>query len=246
MRIRTFLTAVAVIAVVAVAARAQPAGSEQSTPNVVGAPPAKEPAEIVALIDDAASTLSGKEKDPGAVLADLRYLAAHEYPRFRALIKASAPSGTITIAGPDEPGTRLLARGRVLDEQGRPVAGVLLYAYHTDAKGWYSHRGPHVGGNAGDMKHARLFGYVRTDGEGRFELRTIRPAGYPRSDLPQHIHMHFEAEGFRPLVTEILFDDDPRLSRAQRELPGGYPICKIQRQPDGADLVSAAFTLNKP
>ncbi len=241
MQLRTFLTIPAVLGLCYVTF-AQPAEPGESTPNVVGAPPQEEPAEIASLIDEATEAVSAK-KDAGAILADRRYLTAHEFPRFRALIKANAPVGAITISGPDEPGTRLIARVRVLGPDGSPIKGALVYAYHTDAKGWYSHRGPHVGGNSGDTKHARLFGYIRSDDEGRIELRTIRPAGYPRSSLPQHIHIHFEAEGFRPLVSEILFDDDPRLSRAQRDLIGGYPICKIHKQPDGSDLVTVDFTL---
>lgn len=206
------------------------------------APPAREPADIAAFIDDAARVL--KETPAGAsdVLRDTRLLPAHEFPRFRELIRAHAPTGRVAISGADEPGTRLVAKCRVVAPDGAPVPGVLVYAYHTDAKGWYSHRGPHVGGG-GDVRHARLFAYVRTDADGRFELQTIRPAGYPRSDLPQHIHLHFEAEGFRPLVSEILFDDDPRLSREQRELPGGYPVCKVEKQADGSDHVAADFTL---
>ena len=67
------------------------------------------------------------------------------------------------------------------------------------------------------MRHARLFGYVRTDKEGKFELHTIKPSGYPQSDLPAHIHVHVTAEGYRNFVNEFLFDDDERLVSQIRE-----------------------------
>jgi protocatechuate 3,4-dioxygenase beta subunit len=71
--------------------------------------------------------------------------------------------------------------------------------------------------NSGDMLHARLFGYVRTDKDGKFELHTIKPSGYPQSDLPAHIHVHVTADGYRNYVNEFLFDDDERLVGTIRE-----------------------------
>jgi protocatechuate 3,4-dioxygenase beta subunit len=217
----------------------------QSTPNVVPPPPAEEPAEIASRIDAASKALAAHEKGVSEILTDPALLGAHEFPRFRALIEKHAETGTITLSAKDEPGPRLLVKGRVLDEDGHRVAGALVYAYHTDHKGWYSHRGPHVGGNSGDVKHARLFGYVRTDAEGEFELDTIRPEGYPRSDLPQHIHIHFDAKGFQPLVSEILFDDDPRLTARMRErgLGEGALITVPERTGEGAERVSCEFTM---
>src|SRR4051812_22825989 len=42
------------------------------------------------------------------------------------------------IAPADEPGERLVIHGKVYEADGRtPAAGVVVYAYHTDAKGLY-------------------------------------------------------------------------------------------------------------
>ena len=70
---------------------------------------------------------------------------------------------------------------------------------------------PHVLKYEGDMRYARLFGYVKTNKNGRFELHTVKPSGYPKSDLPSHIHVHVTAAGYSSYVTEFLFDDDERL-----------------------------------
>jgi protocatechuate 3,4-dioxygenase beta subunit len=67
------------------------------------------------------------------------------------------------------------------------------------------------------MRHARLFGYVKTGNDGKFELHTIKPSGYPQSDLPAHIHVHIDVNGYQSLVTEFLFDDDERLVGKIRE-----------------------------
>jgi protocatechuate 3,4-dioxygenase beta subunit len=91
---------------------------------------------------------------------------------------------------------------------------------------------------------------VVADHEGRFVLRTIRPAGYPESDLPAHIHVEVELPGSRGvgLTTEINFDDDPRLSgemrrRAERER---FVIGRVTRGDDGVQQVNAELKLLSP
>ena len=117
----------------------------------------------------------------------------------------------LTITTADEPGKRILVTGTIRNKEGKPVAGAIVYLYQTDTRGWYAASQPHVGGNEGDRRHARLFGYVKTGANGKFELHTIKPSGYPNSDLPAHIHIEITAEGYPTMVTELLFDDDDRL-----------------------------------
>jgi protocatechuate 3,4-dioxygenase beta subunit len=107
--------------------------------------------------------------------------------------------------------------GTIKNTDGKPIADALVYLYHTDARGWYAADAPHVSMNEGDMRHARLFGYVKTGNDGKFELHTIKPSGYPQSDLPAHIHVHIDVNGYQSLVTEFLFDDDERLVGKIRE-----------------------------
>jgi protocatechuate 3,4-dioxygenase beta subunit len=84
--------------------------------------------------------------------------------------------------------------------------------------------------NEGDMRHARLFGYLKTDSDGKFEFETIQPRGYPNSDLPAHIHITVwkNASLLNGVSGELLFDDDPRLTpeRRQRSLSEGFLIEK--------------------
>jgi protocatechuate 3,4-dioxygenase beta subunit len=118
------------------------------------------------------------------------------------------------------------------DDQTKPVAGAVVYFYQTDAKGWYAAGQPHVGGNSGDQQHARLFGYSKTDATGKFEIHTVKPSGYPQSDLPAHIHVEVhEWAPYRSRITEFLFDDDERLkgsirSNAERS---GFIIAKPKK-----------------
>jgi protocatechuate 3,4-dioxygenase beta subunit len=110
------------------------------------------------------------------------------------------------IAPPDEPGEPMVASGQVFDPSGRePVAGVVVYAYHTDIKGLYT--------PSGQPRPPRLQGWARTDEAGRYEFRTIRPAPYPGGGVPAHVHMSISVAGSTPQETEELrFEGDRYLS----------------------------------
>lgn len=167
--------------------------------------------DSAASIKDAAALLKNGSATVSGLLSDKKYLSLHPDTDFRELIKEYCTVGALTIATDDEPGRKIKVLVTVKGTDSLPVANVLVYLYQTDSRGWYAAGSPHVGGNEGDMRHARLFGYVKTNTNGQFELHTIKPSGYPRSDLPAHIHIHFEAVGYQPYVTELLFDDDERL-----------------------------------
>ena len=214
-------------------------------PRLTPPPPDVPPKEISERIKLAAESLAAKKLDAEALLVDPKQMDLHEWTAFREQIKKHAPVGKLAIVTPDEPGTRLALRGIVRDEAGKRVEGALVYAYQTSAKGWYSDKAPHVSGESGDVKHARLFGYVRTGADGAFELRTIRPAGYPRSDLPEHIHMHIDAKERGSMGTEVLFDDDPRLTPEKRmkALRSRDVVVRAEKNPDGSLRAEGAFTL---
>ena len=146
-----------------------------------------------------------------AILTDPKYMQIHPLTEFRDAIKDKATTDVLKVSTTEEPGKKIRVKGMVTNTAGKPVAGALVYLYHTSSAGWYAADRPHVGGNEGDMKHARLFGYVKTDANGRFELQTVKPSGYPQSDLPAHIHVHVWADGYPNYVSEFLFDDDERL-----------------------------------
>ena len=142
--------------------------------------------------------------------------------------KTLAPRARIAPAG--ETGEPLVIEGVVRDAKGAPAAGVVVYAYHTDATGIYPRAG---------TRHGRLRGWVRTGADGAYRFDTIRPGAYPGRDIPQHVHMHVIEPGRgHYYIDDLLFDDDARLTADYRRrldhARGGSGIAHPTRDADGA------------
>jgi protocatechuate 3,4-dioxygenase beta subunit len=113
------------------------------------------------------------------------------------------------IAPVKEPGEPLAIDGVVRDAKKQPVAGVIVYAYHTNAEGKYP---------PAKTRHGALRAFAITGKDGAYHFDTIRPASYPRSDIPQHVHMHVIEPGkCHYYIDDIVFTDDPMLTPAQRK-----------------------------
>ncbi len=141
----------------------------------------------------------------------------------------------MTIAGPDEPGERLAITGTVYESGGtRPASGVLLYAYHTNAEGIYPKRGDETGNG---RRHGYLRSWLRTNAQGQYRIRTIRPAAYPSGTEPAHIHVTVqEPDGQEDWIDSIVFDGDSLLTPAVRagfDNRGGPGIVTLRRNAQG-------------
>jgi len=133
--------------------------------------------------------------------------------------RPSRLSSTARIAPEAEPGTALVVHGRAFAADGKtPLAGAIVFAYHTDREGVYD--------RPDRPAHSwRLKGWAKTGDDGRFEFRTIRPAPYPGRKTAAHIHLIlFTADGARYYASDVLFEDDPLLSAAQREAARRDPV----------------------
>ncbi len=148
-------------------------------------------------------------------------------------------SATARIAPLGEPGEPLVVTGRVFGADGKPRQGVIVYAYHTNAKGIYP--APDPPRSSYSNHHGRLRGWALTDARGRYTFQTIRPANYPNSTMAQHIHMHVIERGCATyFIDELLFTDDPMYQRMDpqevaREGPGrgGKGITTPRRDASG-------------
>ena len=208
-------------------------------------PPGEPSVEQGRRIAELGAALAAGRTTTDEILADAAANELRPYPAFRETIAEHAPTGRAVLTPRAEPGVPLLATVRVIDRDGRPYAGVRVYAYQTSALGWYAAEAPHVSGNSGDFRFARLFTHVVTDGEGRAQLTTVHPAGYPRSDLPSHIHLLLAGRGGDERVTEIRFEDCPRMTPAARaeSLRAGFEVVPVETVADGSLRCAAEFRL---
>jgi len=143
-------------------------------------------------------------------------------------------SSSIRLVSPDEPGERLIVAGTIYGADSKmPLAGIKLYVYHTDAKGIYSTQD-----TGASNRNPRLKGTLITDRDGRYEFRTIKPASYPGSSIPAHIHASASGAGYKEQgIHEFWFEDDPYLTAGVRARFAGQnsfsPIMPIKRGADG-------------
>ena len=158
--------------------------------------------------------------------------------------RANAPlceSGD-NIARSDTPGVPLQVDGRVRDASGAAVEGATVDVWQASPVGLYENQDT----RQDDMN---LRGRFATDADGRFALRSVRPAGYPvptdgpcgallhaqlrHPNRPAHLHFMISKPGFKVLISQVYADDDENLESdptfgVTRRLIGRYALA-----PDG-------------
>jgi len=146
-------------------------------------------------------------------------------------------SSSVQIALEAEPGDRLFVEGTVYQQDGEtPAEEVLIYVYHTNARGVYPKRGDETDNAA---RHGYLRGWMKTDSEGRYRFETIRPAPYEtHGGEPAHVHYTIQAPGQDEYwLNAAWFSDDPRVTRenlAGLERTGGFSnVMEVSRDSVG-------------
>lgn len=148
---------------------------------------------------------------------------------------ANAPSvGRIAPAA--EPGTRLHVNGVVVGPDGAAVPGASIYAYQTDAEGYYGVK------PASDSNNPRLKVLLRSGPKGEWSFETIQPGSYPNSKAPGHIHFEVRARGFAPKIFEIVFEGDPFITPEMRKNPA-FSVKKVM--PTSPGTVSERIVLSR-
>jgi protocatechuate 3,4-dioxygenase beta subunit len=125
------------------------------------------------------------------------------------------------VAHLDKKGAATLVGGRVLDLDGRPIAGALLDVWQAQTSGLYDSQDA-------SLSEMHMRGKFHTDENGRYLVRTVRPVHYPiPSDgpvgamlratgrhpwRPAHIHFVVSADGYEPVTTHIFDSADEYLA----------------------------------
>lgn len=132
-----------------------------------------------------------------------------------------------TSAGP-----KLVVEGTVFKQDGKtPAPDVVVYFYHTDQKGVYPKQD---GAKGWAQRHGAIRGWIKTNSKGQYRILTLRPASYPGSRIPAHIHVTVKEPRINEyFIDDILFDDDTFLSqqeRAHQRGRGGKGIVTLQNK----------------
>ena len=95
--------------------------------------------------------------------------------------------------------------GNVMDERGRAVDGAEIEIWQCDVHGSYRH----PNGAATQIDHAfQGFGSTRSDAQGRYRFRTIKPVPYP--GRTPHIHVRLRHPSFGELTSQLFVAGEPR------------------------------------
>jgi len=142
-------------------------------------------------------------------------------------------SNILNMADKNEPGERMIIKGKVFKEDGTsPHADVIIYAYHTDNSGYYSKKGNEKGIR---KWHGHLYGWAKTDQEGRYEIHSIRPGRYPAGGSPAHIHSAIKEPGEKKepyYINDFVFKDDSLVDDnyvSSLRLKGGPGVVDVKK-----------------
>jgi catechol 1,2-dioxygenase len=123
--------------------------------------------------------------------------------------------GETMLEDPDD-GDRVVIRGTITNADGEPIEDATLDCWQNATVGFYAVQQP------GIQSATNLRGIYRTDADGTYEIRTVRPMPYPipsdgpAGDLlkahtrgwmrPGHTHIWVRADGYKDLITHV-FDE---------------------------------------
>ncbi|MBR0850318.1 catechol 1,2-dioxygenase [Bradyrhizobium diazoefficiens] len=125
-----------------------------------------------------------------------------------------------SIVRSETPGAPLFVSGRVVDCDGRPVAGAEVDVWHASPVGLYENQDP-------EQADMNLRGKFLTDEDGRFSFRSVMMVGYPiptngvvgrllemqsrHPYRPAHLHALIFKPGFKVLISQVYDPNDPHI-----------------------------------
>lgn len=123
------------------------------------------------------------------------------------------------LAGPEEPGERLVVSGTVYSEDCRtPIPNALIEIWQANSAGHYDTQTP---GNFTDRGNFHLRGMLYTDAQGAYRIETVMPGRYPVPPKlpglekyagitrPAHIHFRVMESLHVPVTMQLYFEGDP-------------------------------------
>ena len=126
------------------------------------------------------------------------------YPR---TLPLDSDNDLVRIAGQGSSAAGTVAHigGRILDLNGRPIAGARVEIWQCDANGRYHHPGDR--NSAPEDAAFQGYGQTMSAADGGYRFRTIKPVPYPGRTA--HIHFKISGAGLSALVTQMYVAGEP-------------------------------------
>lgn len=136
----------------------------------------------------------------------------------------------VTLPDYDKEEPKFHISGTIYKSDGTtPAKDVILYVYHTNATGIYPSTGKEKDWS---RRHGYIRGWIKTGVDGRYSIKTFRPASYPSTTITAHIHPTIKEPGINEYyIDEFLFNDDPYLTESERrrqQKRGGSGILDVE------------------
>jgi catechol 1,2-dioxygenase len=125
-----------------------------------------------------------------------------------------------SILRSDTVGEPLFVRSRFTTVDGAPIQGAEVDIWQSNSEGFYENQDP-------EQAPFNLRGKFTSDANGEIWFRSIKPSGYPiptegpvgrllkvqerHPFRPAHLHFMAVKDGFKTLISQVYFDDDPRI-----------------------------------
>lgn len=162
-----------------------------------------------------------------------------------------------SIVRSETPGAPLFVSGRVVDRDGRPVAGAEVDVWHASPVGLYENQDP-------EQADMNLRGKFTADAEGRFSFRSVMMVGYPiptngvvgrlleaqsrHPYRPAHLHALIFKPGFKVLISQVYDPTDPHIDSDVQFGVTQALLGKFQRHdtphPTARDVIAPWYSLD--
>ena len=141
----------------------------------------------------------------------------------------------------NEPGTRLVIKGLIVDPYGKAAEGIIVHAYHRDNQGF------DFGYLDKEFTTWRIQGWAITDHRGHFTFETIRAAPDHLGREGGHIHFTTISEEYgRQWALKAFFSDDKLLTQRQKEISrnaGKFGAVRESLKTKGGEVINVAIKL---
>lgn len=154
-----------------------------------------------------AGKLLGQSVDGGSCEATPQQTSGPFYPTTR---QADEDVDLTLIEGHNNraEGTIVRVGGQIVDQECRPVEGVLVEIWQANTRGRYHHERDAENPRPVDPNF-QGWAKMLTGEDGQYEFKTIQPGSYPVDDSgwirPPHIHFLVARRGHHELITQMYF-----------------------------------------